>query len=157
MKRCKQFAAALSCLLALGASLFGDQVKLTNGDVLTGTVVKSDGKKLVLKTEYAGDVAIDWASVKAVTTKEPVHMSLKDGQTVVGTVETKGEAVQVLTKDAGTLSTSLGSILEIRSGAEQAAYDAALGRLRNPMLRDLWKGFFDAGIATARGNAETGD
>ena len=36
--------------------LFADQVTLKNGDRLTGTVVKSDGKTLVLHTDAAGDV-----------------------------------------------------------------------------------------------------
>jgi len=33
-----------------------DQVILKNGDKLTGTIAKSDGKTLVLKTDYAGDL-----------------------------------------------------------------------------------------------------
>lgn len=46
----------LIVLLGLSPALFADQVTLKNGDRLTGTVVKSDGKTLVLHTEAAGDV-----------------------------------------------------------------------------------------------------
>ena len=155
MKNIRRLAIAVFSGLLLAGSLWADQVKLNNGDILSGTVVKSDGKKLVLKTDYAGEISIDWAMVKGVVTSEVVHLLLKDGQTVVGKVEMKDDAVQVSTKDAGTVSTSIAAITDIRSGKEQAAYEASLGRLRNPMLRDLWKGFFDAGIATTRGNAET--
>ena len=35
-----------------------DQVVLKNGDRLTGAVVKSDGKELVIKTEFAGEVTV---------------------------------------------------------------------------------------------------
>lgn len=38
------------------SALFADQITLTNGDRLTGTIVKSDGKELTLKTDYAGEV-----------------------------------------------------------------------------------------------------
>ena len=39
-------------------TLFADQITLKNGDRLTGTVVKSDGKELVLHTDAAGDVTL---------------------------------------------------------------------------------------------------
>ena len=48
----------LLLVISLGAfssSLFADQVTLKNGDRLTGTVVKSDGKTLVLHTDAADD------------------------------------------------------------------------------------------------------
>jgi hypothetical protein len=47
---------ALTTFLVLSSSLFADQVTLKNGDRLTGTVVKSDGKTLVIHTDAAGDV-----------------------------------------------------------------------------------------------------
>jgi len=37
---------------------FADQVILKNGDRLSGTIVKSDDKNLVLKADYAGEVTI---------------------------------------------------------------------------------------------------
>ena len=47
----------IECLIlfvSLSSSLmFADQIVLKNGDRLTGTVVKSDGKILVLHTEFA--------------------------------------------------------------------------------------------------------
>lgn len=47
---------ALAILFCSAISALGDQVTLKNGDRLTGSVVKSDGKTIVLKTDYAGDV-----------------------------------------------------------------------------------------------------
>jgi hypothetical protein len=47
------------------ASLFGgaawaDQITLKNGDRLTGSLLKSDDKNLVLKSESAGTVTMAW-------------------------------------------------------------------------------------------------
>ena len=53
----------LIALFAISSSVFADQVTLKNGDRLTGTVVKSDGKTLVLHTEAAGDVTIQFAAI----------------------------------------------------------------------------------------------
>ena len=59
------------------------------------------------------------------------------------------------TADAGTVTAALSSIQGIRNKEEEAAYQAGLERLRNPHLLDLWKGFVEAGLSTAQGNAET--
>ena len=53
----------LIAFLALSSALFADQVTLKNGDRLTGTVVKSDGKTLVLHTDAVGDVTIQFAAI----------------------------------------------------------------------------------------------
>ncbi len=53
---CKLKVLTLLTLLAVSSTLFADQVTLKNGDRLTGTVVKSDGKTLVIHTDAAGDV-----------------------------------------------------------------------------------------------------
>ena len=54
-ERAVHFVFFLSLAL-LCPALFADQVSLKNGDRLTGTIVKSDAKTLVLKTEAAGEV-----------------------------------------------------------------------------------------------------
>jgi hypothetical protein len=51
-------------LLGLSTAVLADQVTLKNGDRLTGTVVKSDGKTLVLHTDAAGDVTIQFDTIQ---------------------------------------------------------------------------------------------
>ena len=46
-----------------------DQVSLKNGDRLSGTIVKSDGKTLVLKTDYAGALEVKWDAVAGIVPK----------------------------------------------------------------------------------------
>jgi len=46
----------LTTMFLLCPQVFADQITLKNGDRLTGTIVKSDAKTLVIKTEAAGDV-----------------------------------------------------------------------------------------------------
>lgn len=132
-----------------------DEVKLKNGDRLTGTVVKSDGKSLTLKTEFAGMVSIVWDAVDQVSTGQPVYLDLNDGQTVVGTVAGGAGQYEVVTKDAGKVSVAKTAIKTIRSEDEQKVYLAEIERLRNPRLLDLWAGTFDAGYSLTRGNADT--
>jgi hypothetical protein len=61
-----------------------DQVTLKNGDRLTGSIVKSDAKTLLIKTEFAGEVNVQWDAVSGMMSSQPLHLALKDAQTIVG-------------------------------------------------------------------------
>ena len=135
--------------------LFADQVNLKNGDRISGTIVKFDGKNLVLKSEFAGDVTIPWTAVTGITSTTPLNVGLKSGQMVVGTVQGSESTIDVATKETGTVSAPRDTVVSIRSPEEQAAYDAQIERYRNPRLVDLWTGFLDLGFAQSAGNAET--
>lgn len=151
----KSLILCIVAICLLSPSVFADQITLKNGDRLTGDVVKSDDKVLVLKSEFAGEVSIQWDAVETITSTQTLHVGLKDGETVVGTVTTRDGKVQLQTKDAGAVLTAKDSIVAIRSDKEQAAYDMALDRLQHPHLTDFWGGFVDASLSTTRGNSDT--
>lgn len=141
-------------LLAASAAR-ADQVNMKNGDRLTGALVRFDGKNLVLKSEFAGEVTIPWDAVTAFESKDPLYVGLKDAQTLVGAVAASGDTIRVQTAEAGVLSAPRASVTSIRNKAEQEAYDLQIERYRNPRLVDLWTGQVDLGFAQTRGNART--
>jgi YD repeat-containing protein len=132
-----------------------DQVSLKNGDRLTGTITSSDAKTLVLKTEAAGEVTIQWSAIDAITSTQSLHVGLTGGQMVVGPVTTKGGQIVVATQTAGVVSSPMTAIQLIRSDAAQASYDAAMERLQHPHLGDFWSGTLDTGLSLTRGNSAT--
>ena len=67
---------------------FGDQIVLINGDRLTGTITKSDAKMLAIKTEFAGDVTVQWPAVQEIHSTQPLHLVTRGEKTLVGTVTT---------------------------------------------------------------------
>ncbi|MDE3110105.1 MAG: DUF481 domain-containing protein [Acidobacteriota bacterium] len=149
----------LATLLVFAAvfatALRADEVSLKNGDRLTGMIESSDGKTLVLKTDAAGEVTIQWSAIDAITSTQPLHVGLAGGQMVVGTVATKDGQILVTTQTAGVVTASMGAIRLIRSDATQASYDAAMERLQHPRLGDLWSGTLDTGLSLTRGNSAT--
>jgi putative salt-induced outer membrane protein len=140
------FMFLLSC-----AVMLADQITLKNGDRLTGTVVKSDGKTLVLHTEFAGDVTIQFASITQITTEQELHVSTSDKKTVVGPVTSNDGKLEVATKTGGTVEVPKESVAVIRNDAEQTAYDESL----HPGLRHGWNGGANVGFSIARGNSQT--
>jgi len=141
----------LIMLLGLSPSLFADQVTLKNGDRLTGTVVKSDGKTLVLHTEAVGDVTIQFDSIQEIKTEQELHVSLKDGKTVVGPVTTADGKIEIATKTSGTVEAPKDDVTLMRNDAEQLAYDKSL----HPGLTHGWNGGVNVGFSIARGNSQT--
>ena len=147
---------AMLCAVLLHPAISrADQVTLTNGDRITGAIVKSDDKTLVIKSEIAGDVNIKWDGIAVITSTQPLHLTLKDGQTVVGTVTTEDSKFVVVTKDTGSVNAARSEVVAVRNDDEQKTYDATIERLRNPGLTDLWSGQVDTGLSLTRGNSAT--
>ncbi len=124
---------------------------LKNGDRLTGTIEKSDDKTLILKTEFAGEVTVQWPAVQEITSTQALSVSLSDGKTVVGTVTTSDGNLAVATANAGTVTEPKASVTKLFGEAEQAAYEKSL----HPGLLEGWKGGANVGFALTRGNSQT--
>jgi outer membrane lipoprotein SlyB len=82
----------VSFLFLLAIPAVADQVALKNGDRLTGSISKADGKELVIKTDYAGDVTVKFDAIQGITSAGDLHVVLSDGKTVVA-VSTSGDNV----------------------------------------------------------------
>lgn len=132
---------------------WADHVALKNGDRLTGDILKSDGKELALKSDYAGTVTIQWEAVESISAPEPLTVALKDGGTLVGSVTTSGRQLSIATQNAGTVAITKDAVQAIRNREEQSAYEKEVERFRNPGLLDLWAGYVDTGLALTRGNS----
>jgi putative salt-induced outer membrane protein YdiY len=137
-------------LVALASNLYADQVGLKNGDRLTGTITKSDDNTLVLKSEFAGEVTIQWSAVQEISSGQPLHVQLKEGKQIVGIVTTKDGNLHVETKD-GKVAAPKDAIVMLRSEAEQTAYEKTL----HPSLLQGWNGGSNIGFALTRGNSQT--
>jgi putative salt-induced outer membrane protein YdiY len=138
---------ALLCVLASAA--WADQVTLKNGDRLTGTIVQSDGKTLLLKTDAAGEVTLKWDAVSGIVSSQPLSLQLKDGRIVSGNVSTTDGKFSVATRDRGEVSASHDSVVAVRNAEEQSTYD----RLQHPRITDFWSGLLDTGLSETRGNS----
>ena len=145
----RQFVVGILLLLAIPA--VADQVGLKNGDRLTGSITKSDGKTLVLKTDYAGDVTVKFDAIQTLTSTGDLHVMMGGGKTAVGPVTTTGDNVVVASKTGGPVEAPKASVTMLRSPAEQAAYEKSL----HPGLLEGWKGGVNLGFAVTRGNSET--
>jgi putative salt-induced outer membrane protein len=135
----------------IGQQALADGITLKNGDRLTGKIVKSDGKKLIIKADLAGEVTVAWPDVTTVTSNTPLFLTLADGRTIDLLVSTSGEQLEVRRAGGNSVATNRSEVVTIRSEMEQAEY---LHRL-NPGLLEGWSGSTDLGLALSRGNSDT--
>jgi len=138
-------------LVAVCLPAFADQVTLKNGDRLTGTIVKSDGKELVLKTDAAGDVTFKYEMIQEIKSDAQLHVEAKDGQKAVGPVTTSNGKIEVATKTGGTVAVPAENVTVIRNDAEQTAFEKAL----HPGLLEGWSGGLNLGFGLTEGNSKT--
>jgi hypothetical protein len=130
--------------------LCADEVTLVNGDRVTGSIVKSDGKTLTVKTEFFGLVTMPWGKVKTMTAEEPLHVVLPGGETVQGRIETREDKLEIIAETEHRAATRA-EIAAIRNAVEQQAYE----RLLEPGWTQLWAGTATLALAGTRGNATT--
>lgn len=138
-------------LLLLSVQASADQITLKNGDRLTGKIIKSDGAKLVVKTELIGDVSVDLSAVTAITSDQPLYVTLADGRTVSGTMIVSENKVELRARNSNAISIDRAAIQLIRSEEEQLAYESSL----NPGWLENWSGGANVGFALTSGNSDT--
>jgi putative salt-induced outer membrane protein len=148
---CRQLLVIFAGALAFASGARADTVALKNGDRLTGTVEVSDGKDVTLKTDFAGEIKIQWSAVQELKTDKPIYVVTPDKKTVSGTVTTDGSNLIVHTANNGTVPVALAQVTVIRSSDVETAYEKSL----HPSLLEAWKGGASLGFGIARGNSET--
>ena len=146
---------AVLSIVVLAPTVFADQITLKNGDRLSGTIITSDAKTLVLKTEYAGAVTIKWDFVQQIESSQPLYVGTKGGQVILGPVTTSGDKLAVTTKESGSVAVAKADVASLRNADEEKKAEAALERLQHPRLADLWTGSLDTGLGLVRGNSES--
>lgn len=144
--KCLALVSLFTCSLFASA----DEITLKNGDHFTGKIVKSDDKKIVLHTDAAGDLSIDFSAIAHISTDQQLHITTKEKKTIAGSVTANDGTLAVATK-TGTVDVPTSNVVTIRNDSEETAYEKSL----HPGLLHGWNGGANVGFSIARGNSET--
>lgn len=127
-------------VLSFSLSAFGGSVQLTNGDRLTGKVVKMAGGKLTFKSDLAGTIEIPVKNIKTLDSDEKLELHFTDGTVLHQPVD---------------ISTTSGRVRIVGDGTVDSQ-EIAIGDLDliNPPLpeKPKWKGSASVGITYTSGN-----
>ena len=148
----RSLGVALPIFIAFGSPLlFADQVAFKNGDRLTGEILKSDARNLVIRTAIAGQVTVPWQEIQELRSDLPLHVELAEGKIVVGRLKTRQGIIEVATSMGDTVEAPKESVVALRDNAEQLAYEKS----QHPGLLQAWEGGLDAGLELTQGNSDT--
>jgi putative salt-induced outer membrane protein len=144
-------------LLLVSSAVRADQVTLKNGDRLSGKIVNGDGKTLLIKSDFAGDVTIQWDAITGIESTDNINITLKDGTRLSGKITTvDGKFVVAGAPPAATpAAATKDAVVAVRNDAEQHSFDEAAEHMAHPKFTYFWRGMFDTGLALTRGNSET--
>lgn len=151
-------ATAAFCFLTVHSGASADQIRMKNGDVLTGKIIKKETDRVIFKTSYAGDIPIQWAEIVNVVSDQPVQIVLLDGTSVKGQlVETDSGSAKVafaqVKNEPQQESMPVEEMPEANFDLESAKYINPTPDLTGEGMR--WSGNINAGGSLTNGNSET--
>lgn len=113
--------------LIIGQPTSADTVWMSNGDVLSGDIIKLDAGRLTLKTQYAGTLELDWSFVSALDSDKTFWISLiGEKQASLRQIEGQETGVTVIEADGQKRSFS-------------AAWPLAAIHTNKPAIADTWE------------------
>ena len=141
------FSRTVLCLAIVSAStpLLADTVWLKNGDKLSGKIILFDGGKLLIQTEYAGAVPIDWKQVKTLESDQELLVK-QDAYTgeKAKSLHAAEDGKVILANGEAPKTVELTSVQQILKP--------------KPVVEDLvWKGNIDAALDYQRADKDTDD
>ncbi|VAW74384.1 hypothetical protein MNBD_GAMMA15-1356 [hydrothermal vent metagenome] len=79
------FRLLLSVVVGLYATLLqADQIALSNGDRVSGTLIEQNMDQIIIETPYAGKLTIKRSEIIRLTTDHPMRIQLHDGRQIDG-------------------------------------------------------------------------
>ena len=142
MYRSKLVVGTLFLLLV--PFLEADVISLNNGDRFTGQVKSLGGGKLVVATDYAGEISVDWSVVESFSVTEDLQVGLESGDVVTGKIELTGADQLQVTTETKSLALNRGQIIEFGPIPQPEDYG----------LLDNWHGGVNLGMTLSKGNTD---
>lgn len=136
-------AVAGLLLLSFAAGLRADTLIFTNGDQLSGTLVRADAAACVFKSDMAGTVTVPWPHIRELRTSSPYVVVGKDARVHQGTLLVDGATMEV-SSDAGGTPTFVAP-KETRMVVDPKTYAEAV--TARPEVWQGWQGMVTGGFS----------
>lgn len=140
-------------ILTVSISL-ADEVLLTDGSKIIGQVEALTEGKLHVTTDFAGEIIIDAAKIKGITTDKPLSVELKSGDRAVGPLSftpRTGQAVK--TKALGPVNVEMETVTAVWPQGDASPTVVALREQLNK-LQNPWSVTLALGIDGQSGNTD---
>lgn len=130
------------CALLISTMVHADIITLKNGDQITGSISDFDADKVIVSTEYAGDIPIQRSGIAYIQTDSPKTLLIEDEAQPVEAQLIVEEGTQKISTPEGSRNVDLNSVA---------------GLYKVPEEPRPWSGSVVAGATVRSGNTDTLD
>lgn len=132
--------------LASSTVSVADELRMKNGSIIIGELVRVSDGKVIFDTPFAGKIKIDQANIERITTKDPVTLKMADG---------------AVFEDKQIISTETAMLVKTE-GEKSVIFAAEDIEMVNPELWELgegydWSGRIGVVVEFENGNSDTQD
>lgn len=171
MNRLRVKTGILLLWIAAAVPAGADEIRLTDGSVLMGSLVSIADATAHFSTSFAGELALPLDQIAAIRTNEAVMVSLENGERLQGVLSVSEEGQRLAATSFGEIPLDLSALAAVWRLDAAAPEDAALIEAHEQELaaleaeraeqekkmRDLWSGRFELGFKGESGNKDRMD
>ena len=112
------------------APLLADQVKMTNGDIITGNISKIEDEKVYIEPSYADEFSVDLAEVVSIEADQTFEIELEDGSKVDASFAHGEDGMQTLLIDGESRDIPMENLVLAEEPEASASPDVGEMKLR---------------------------
>ena len=98
--------------VVLSAPAFGDQLKMKNGDVITGEVKKIEDGELFIEPTYGSEFSVDLAEIASVEADQAFEIELESGEKIEATFAGGENGTQTVIVDGSPVTVAMTDFAE---------------------------------------------
>ena len=98
--------------VVLSAPAFGDQLKMKNGDVITGEVKKIEDGELFIEPTYGSEFSVDLAEIASVESDQVFEIELASGEEIKATFAGGEDGAQTVIVDGNPVTVAMTGFAE---------------------------------------------
>ncbi len=145
------FALALTAVATTAEAQ--QQLRLANGDQLTGTLTGVSGGAWVF-THAGGELKLAHGNIASFTSASPVGVRLADGSILAGTINTVGGQLQINQAGGAARTVAMGDLAAVGDPTNLAALEPKRVGYFSP-LADFWGATASLGFSNKSGNSRS--
>lgn len=140
--------------LVAGSAAWSDEVILNDGSKLVGQMQKLGDGKVVITTDFAGELTVETARVKGINTDQPRSVQLPTGERAVGLLQYSPQSGQTVAGQAvGTVPLKLDEVPAIWA-ADQDSPEVVGLKDELDKAKGRWSARLELGLNGQSGNTE---
>jgi hypothetical protein len=109
----KKLLAGLAILALVMHGAWADQVVLKDGSIIKGSGLRVLDGKIIITTDFAGELSIDSAQVSTMTSDQPVMVNTADGKKVSSVIGSASDGNASISSELGQIQLPMADFLAV--------------------------------------------